>query len=63
MVLDVNFMTLNILKLEFHYILEGIVTKLCRKPPIFKILMMYFEKKIDIYLFNISYLHTACNVL
>ena len=59
MVLDIDFMTSNILKLEFffhipwiHYKVEGIVPYICRKKSNLCILS-YFKQILDNYEFNI----------
>ena len=47
---------------RIHYLLEGIITKLCGKP-ITKCGLSYFVQILDSHLFNnITYLHTTCTV-
>ena len=65
LVLDVNFMTLNILKVDLflhipwiHYKLEGIITQICRKHQS-KVILAYFKQSLDNHLFNITYFHTT----
>ena len=62
-----NFMTLNILNLNFfhiswiHHELEGIILKKLNNYQ-FNINLMYDEQILDNYLFNITYLHTNYNI-
>jgi hypothetical protein len=68
MILNVDFMTLTILKLVFFsfIFLEFIMylmasTPICfRKPSILCNFIIF--KKIDSHLFNITYLHTTCTI-
>ena len=46
--------------LGIHFLIEGIITKLCGKPSIY--CLLYFKQILDSHLFNITYLHTTCTV-
>ena len=68
LVLDVNFTTLNILKLEFYFVFfESIIylkTSLQNfvEKHQFNVILSYFKQILESYLFNIIYLHTTCTV-
>ena len=68
LVLDVDFMTLTNLELEFSFIfLEFIIYLRATSQNFvenhqFNIILMYFKQILDSHLFNITYLHTTCTV-
>ena len=68
MVLDVDFITLTILKLEFSFIfLEFIIYLRASSQNFvenhqFNVILSYFKQILDNHLFNITYLHTTCTV-
>ena len=68
LVLDVNFMTLIILKLEFFFILLEFIIYLRASSQNFvenhelNVILSYFKQIVDNHLFNIIYLHTTCTV-
>ena len=68
-VLDIDFMTLNILKLDLFLILiefiidlRAVLQKFVEKYQFNEILSYFLFKKWDNYLFNITYLHTTCTI-
>ena len=68
LVLDVDFMTLTLLKLEFSFIfLEFIVYLRASSQNFvenhqFNIILSYFKQILDSHLFNITFLHTTYTV-
>ena len=67
LVLDVDFMTLTILKLEFFIFLEFIIYLRASpqnfvKNHQFNVILSYFKQILDSHLFNITYLHATCTV-
>ena len=68
MVLDVDFMTLTILNLEFSFIfLEFIISLRASSQNFvenhqFNIILSHFKQILDNHLFNITYLYTTCTV-
>ena len=68
LVLDVDFMTLTILKLKLSFIyLEFIIYLRAPSQNVvgnhqFNVILSYFKLILDSPLFNITYLHTTCTV-
>ena len=68
MVLDVNFMTLIVLKLEYSYIfLESIIYLRASSQNFVEnhqlnVILSHFKQILDNHLFDITYLHTTCIV-
>ena len=67
LVLNINFMTLNSLVLEFFVFLDFIVylrssSQHFVENHIFNVIISYFEQILDYYLVNITYLHTTCTI-
>ena len=64
--LDIDFMTLTILKLEFSFI--SLEFNICLRASSqnyvenhqFNVILSYFKHILDNRLFNITYLHTTC---
>ena len=67
LILDIDFMTLKILKLEFfyipwiHYLLVVIITNFVGNHQ-FNVILLYLKNNLENYLLNITYLHTTCIV-
>ena len=68
LVLDVYFMTLIILNLEFSFIFLEFIIFLRASSQNFvenhhiDIILSYFKQILDNHLFNITYLHTTCTI-
>ena len=68
MVLDVNFMTLIVLKLEYSYIfLESIIYLRASSQNFVEnhqlnVILSHFKQILDNHLFDLTYLHTTCIV-
>ena len=66
--LDIDFMTSNILELEFSFIfLEFIIYLRASSQNFveshqFNVILSYFKQIWDSHLFNITYLHTTCTI-
>ena len=68
LVLDVDFMPLTILKLEFSFIFFEFIIYLMASSQNFmenyqfNIILSCFKQILDNHLFNITYLHTTCKI-
>ena len=68
LVLDVDYMTSTTLKLETSFLFLEFIINLRASPQNFVenhqfiVISSFFEQILDSHSFNITYLHTACNV-
>ena len=68
LVLDVDLMTLTILKLEFSFMFLEFIIYLRASSQNFvenhqsNVILLYFKQKLDSHLFNITYLHNTYTI-